>query len=209
MNILVFGSTGGTGKQIVQQALEAGHVVTAVARNPSAINITHKNLAVIKADVLQHETFQALFKGKDVILSALGFKRLSDTMVYSKGVCNIINYMQQNNIKRIMCVSATAIEVNPKLSFLYRMFTKLLQAILKKPYADLLLMEHELKQTNLDWTVVRPPKLLDTSLTGKYRYAINEWLPRCTKISRADLAHFMVHHANDPKTYHSIIEVAY
>jgi putative NADH-flavin reductase len=209
MNILVFGSTGGTGKQIVQQALEAGHLVTAVARDPSVLNIKHQNVNIIQADVLQPQTFEADVRGKDVVLSALGFKKLKDAMVYAAGVGNIAACMQQHAIKRIICISAAAVETNPKLSFVYRLFTRILQMILKNPYADLLRMEHQLKETNLDWTVVRPPKLSDTSLTGKYRYAINEWLPHCTKISRADVAHFMLHHIKDDKTYNSIIEVAY
>src|SRR6266496_2994636 len=137
MKLIIFGSTGGIGRNIVAQALNAGHQVTAVARNPSAL------------------------------------------------------------------------ATSPELSFPVRMMTKLLQRILKNMYSDLLKMEQAVKETNLDWTVVRPPKLTNGRLKGKYRFAVNEWLPHCTSISRADLAHFMLQHSNDLNTYKSIIEVAY
>ena len=209
MKFIVFGSTGGTGRQIIQQALDAGHTVTAVARNPAALTTQHPNLLVIKADVLQLSTFEAAMQQQDVVLSALGFKKLKDEMVYSKGVHNIVSVMNKYGLRRILCVSASAVETSPKLSFIVRMLTKLLQRILKKPYADVLCMEQLLKETKLDWTVVRPPRLTNGRLKGKYRFAVNEWLPHCTNISRADLANFMIQHFDDMNTYKSIIEVAY
>ena len=209
MKLIVFGSTGGTGMQIIQQALNAGHLITAVARNPAALNIQHKNLLVIKADVLQLPGFEAAMHEQDAVLSALGFRTAKDVTVYSQGVCNIISAMKTHHVKRILCVSAAAVETNPKLSFIYRLLTKLLQRILRNPYTDVLRMEKQLKETGLDWTVVRPPRLTNGSLKGKYRFAVNEWLSHCVSISRADLAHFMLHHIDDANTYKSIIEVAY
>jgi putative NADH-flavin reductase len=209
MKLIIFGSTGGSGIQIVRQALYAGHTVTAIARNPAAVTIQHPNLSVIKADVLQLPTFEDIMRQQDAVLSALGFRKLKDEMVYSQGIYNITAAMHKYGLKRIICVSASAVETSPKLSFIVRMLTKLLQLILKKPYADVLRMEQQLKETNLDWTVVRPPRLTNGKLKARYRFAVNDWLPHCTSISRADLAHFMLQHINDGNTYRSIIEVAY
>ncbi len=209
MKLIVFGSTGGIGRNIVEQALNAGHHVTAIARNPSALAIQHTNLEIVKGDVFQPATFDKVIQGKNAVLSAIGINSTKPTTVYSEGVLNIVKAMQKNGVQRIICVSASAVETSPELSFPVRMMTKLLQRILKNMYSDLLQMEQVVKETNLDWTVVRPPKLTNGRLKGKYRFAVNEWLPHCTSISRADLAHFMLHHINDVNTYKSIIEVAY
>ena len=130
-------------------------------------------------------------------------------MVYSKGVSNITTAMKHYGVRRIICISASAVETSPKLSFIIRILTKFLQRILKKPYADLLKMEQELKQTNSDWTIVRPPRLTNGKLKRKCRFAVNEWLQNCTNISRADLAYFMLEQINNRNTYQAIIEVAY
>lgn len=209
MRLIVFGSTGGTGRQLVQQALAVGHTVTAIARNPAMLDFQHRNLSVIRADVLHTPGFEEAMHGQDAVLSALGFRSRRDVHVYSQGVANITAAMNRAGIKRIVCVSAAAVETNPTLSWIYRVLTKLLQTILKQPYTDVLRMEEYLKETTLDWTIVRPPRLTNGTVTGKYRFAVNKWLTHCTTISRADLAHFMLAHINDTSVFKSITEVAY
>jgi putative NADH-flavin reductase len=208
MKLIVFGSTGGIGRNIVEQALRAGHHVTAIARNPSALTIEHANLEIVKGDVFQPATFDKVMKEQSAVLSAIGISSTKQTTVYSEGVSNIVKAMQKNGVQRIICVSASAVVTSPRLSFPIRMMTKLLQKILKNMYSDLLKMEQVVKQTNLEWTVVRPPKLTKKPVTGKYRFAVNEWLSSCLSISRADVAHFMLQHIDDTDTYRSIIEVA-
>jgi putative NADH-flavin reductase len=209
MKLIVFGSTGGIGRNIVEQALRAGHHVTAIARNPSAFTIEHANLEIVKGDVFQPATFDKVMKEQSAVLSAIGISSTKQTTVYSEGVSNIVKAMQKNGVQRIICVSASAVVTSPRLSFPIRMMTKLLQKILKNMYSDLLKMEQVVKQTNLEWTVVRPPKLTKKPVTGKYRFAVNEWLSSCLSISRADVAHFMLHHIDDIDTHKSIVEVAY
>ncbi|HEY2725782.1 MAG TPA: SDR family oxidoreductase [Parafilimonas sp.] len=209
MNLIVFGATGNSGKQIVQQALDAGHIVTAIARNPVDITVSHKHLTIIKADVLKLQTFINAMQNQDAVLSALGSRDRKPTVMFSEGMQNIITAMNKYSVKRIVCISASAIETSPKLNFFVRMATKILQRILKNSYRDMMRMEQLLKQSNLNWTIVRPPRLTNGALTNNYRFAVNEWLQNCTSISRADLAHFMLQHVSDTKTYQSIIEVAY
>jgi len=209
MKIIVFGATGRTGKQIVHQALNAGHLITAVARNPAALDITHPDLTIIKGDVLQLHSFENILKGFDAVFSVIGKDATKPTTLYSQGVSNIMIAMQKNNVKRLIAMSAAAVVTNPRLSFLLKIATKILQRILKHPFADILRMEKAIQQSNLDYTIVRPPKLTNKPLTGQYRFAINEWLAHCTSISRADLAHFMIHIISDSKTYQSTIEISY
>jgi len=209
MKIIVFGATGRTGKQIVQQALNAGHLVMAVARNPAALDITHPDLTIVKGDVLQLHSFENTLKGFDAVFSVIGKDATKPTTLYSQGVSNIMIAMQKNNVKRLIAMSAAAVVTNPRLSFLLKIATKILQRILKHPFADILRMEKAIQRSNLDYTIVRPPKLTNKPLTGQYRFAINEWLAHCTSISRADLAHFMIHIISDSKTYQSTIEISY
>jgi putative NADH-flavin reductase len=209
MHIIVFGSTGASGKQIVQQALDAGHIVTAVARNSSALTISHANLTVVKGDVLRPQTFIHAVQNQDAVLSALGSRDNKPTVMFSEGMQHIIQAMEKYGVKRIECISASAVETNPKLNFFVRTITKILQRILKNPYSDILKMEQLLKQTNLDWTIVRPPRLTNGALRNKVRFAVNDWLAGCTVISRADLAHFMLQHINNNSTYQTTIEAAY
>lgn len=209
MKLIVFGSTGRTGRKIVEQALNAGHYVTAVARNPAAFGMKHAHLEIVKGDVFQPATFHLAMKEQDAVLSAIGASSTKPTTVYSEGISNIVSAMQKNAVQRIICISASAVVTSPKLSFPVRVMTKLLQRILGNMYSDLLKMEQVVKQTNLAWTVVRPPRLTKAGLQNKYRFAVNEWLPHCISISRADLAHFMLQHIHDSNTYQSIVEVAY
>ena len=208
--IIVFGATGGTGNQVVEQALLAGHKVTVIIRNPDAFAIQHQRLEIIKGDVFQPSTFQNAMKEKDAVVSCLGIKKREPTTVYSEGVGNIITAMQQAGINRIICLSAAAVIVPPKGSFLAKFIAKnILQPLFKYSFADMLLMEKMLLGSHLNWTVIRPPRLTDAERTGKYRTTMNEPLPNPSKISRADLADYIVNHLTDEKTFKARIEISY
>lgn len=208
--IIVFGASGGTGLQIVKQALEAGYEVTAILPNPYALPLQHPNLKIIHGDVMQPETFKEAVKGNDAVISALGTGSIKPTTLYSAGVKNIIAEMEKNNVQRLLCISAGGLDVNPKNNFLIRLLTKLLlQRILKEPYKDMCLMEKEVEQTGLNYTIIRPPRLKDAQLTGKYRVKINDNLENTSSIARADLAHYIVHHIEDRQIFKSIVHVSY
>jgi putative NADH-flavin reductase len=208
--IIVFGATGGTGKLLVEQALQAGHSVTAIARVPGALIISHENLEIIKGDVFQPGTFENAMKEKDVVVSCLGVRNRKPTTLYSEGMCNIIAAMQKENIHRIICLSAGAVIVPPKGSFMMKFVAKnILQRLFKHSYADMLMMEKMLEETDLNWTVIRPPWLRDAKHTGKYRTSINDYLMNPSKISRADLADYIVHHLTDEKTFQARVEISY
>ena len=93
-NIIVFGATGGTGKLVTQQALQAGHHVTVVVRNRNSFDVQHQNLEIIKGDVFQLSTFENAIQGQDVIVSCLGVQKREPTTVYSEGVVNIVKAMR-------------------------------------------------------------------------------------------------------------------
>ena len=208
--IIVFGATGGMGKLVVEQALEAGHQVTVVVRNTDAFTVRHKNLEIIKGDVFQPITFENAMKGKDAVVSCLGTHKREPTTVYSKGVNNIAMAKQQAGVNRIICISAAAVIVPPKSSFMLKFVVKnILQRIFKYMYADMLLMEKLLMESGLNWTVIRAPRLTNAKPKGKYRIAINDCLHNPSNISRADLADYIVNHLTDEKTFKAKIEICY
>ena len=208
--IIVFGATGGTGKFVVEQAIEVGYHVTVIVRNPDTLTLSDKNLEIIKGDVLQPTTFEDAVKGKDAVISCLGSTRKEPTSVYSQGASNIATAMKKTGIKRIVCISAGAVVVPPNSSFIVKFVVKnILQRLFKYIYADMLLMEKVLSKSDLDWTVIRAPRLTNNKRTGKYRIAINKHLSKPSSISRADLADYIVTHLNDENAFKARVEVSY
>ena len=124
MKVLVIGGTGGTGKEIITQALEKGHVVTALVRNPKKVKTEHPSLRVVKGDVLQAETLEGACHGQDAVLCALGHKQfLIKTTILSRGTENLIRSMQQNRIHRLICITALGISDSRfKLGLYYTLF---------------------------------------------------------------------------------------
>lgn len=209
LKIVIFGATGRTGIHCVRKALEQGHAVVAIARDPAAIVIKHPLLNVVQGDVLHPGSFINALQDVDAVISCIGVKKLEPTILFSQGITNIIDGMQQHTIKRIICQSAAGIEISPLLSPFYKFLVKyILQRILKHVYVDTRRMEKILKESRVTWTIVRPPRLLNKPGTGKYRFAINDWLNRCIQISREDVALFIIDNINNPTTFRKVIEVA-
>jgi len=212
-NLLIIGANGGIGRHAVDQALSEGHQVTALVRNPAKLPLIHPNLKVVRADITQPLSFLNLFAGHDVIISAIGVSGgFTDppTTLYSRGALNILHEMKQSGIRRVFFISASAVETNPLLPFFVRLASKyIIQKLLANMYADLRLMEKLVKESELDWTIVRPPRLTDSKLTGKYRIAVNRFLKNGLKISRADTAHFMLSNIQSEDMFKSVVEIGY
>lgn len=208
--IIVFGATGGTGAQVVKQALEKNYKVIVIVRNPNSFAVKHPNLKIVKGDVLDSISFQNELKNVDAVVSCLGIQKNVPTTVYSEGIKNIAIAMNNNSINRVICLSAGAVIVPPKTSFFMKFIIKnVLQRLFKHLYADMRIMENRISETNLNWTIIRPSWLRDSKFTGVYRTSINEHLQSPSKISRPDLAHYIVNHLFDEKTFQSRIEISY
>lgn len=217
MKIIVFGASRGTGLYAVKLAIENGHEVTAVARSISSIKLGKEspqdkrdNLKVIQGDVLFPSTFESEIQGKDVVISSIGVSNTKPTTLYSQGTANIINAMVKYNVSRLLCISGVGVEVTPGMSLPLKLATKfIVQPLLRNNFSDLLKMEDAVKQTDLNWTIVRAPRLTDGALTGRYRFATNDYLRNPLLIGRSDLAHFIVNNIDNRKCFCSRVEVAY
>jgi len=215
MNIFIAGANGGVGRQTVEQALNAGHRVTALVRDPAKLPVVHPNLRIIKGDIMQPKTFTSEMEGQEAVISGLGVSggnlfNDKPTNLYSQGCGNLLTAMEQYGTKRIFCISASAVEISPVIPWHVRFVAKyVIQKLLKHMYADLRLMEDIVKASNADWTIIRPPQLTNGPLTGKYRTAVNQYLKDCLKISRADVAHLMVSTLDNKAFNRAIVEIAY
>lgn len=210
LNILVIGANGGIGLQTVTIALNAGHRVTALVRNPANLTLTHANLEIVQGDIRLPKTFEKHLENKDAVVSALGENMNKPTTLYSDGNRNLLNAMKKMHVKRAFFISAAAIEVSPAQSFFIRLVTKfIVQKLFGHGYADQRVMEKLIKESGTDWTIMRPPRLINKSVSGNYRVAINTYLKNCLSISRADVAHFMVNSITNQATYKAIVEIAY
>lgn len=208
--IIVLGATGGTGKLVVTMALQKGMKVTAIVRNPAVLNIENPNLKIVKGDVLVPLTFRSELEGQDAVISCLGISRIQETTLYSSGIRNILQAMQQFNVRRIMCISSGALDIPPGSSFIMKFLLKnVLQRIYKPVYSDMRLMENSLKASDLNWTVVRAPKLADGKYTGRYGDITGQGLKGIPKISRADLAAYLIGHVDDSSVSQKILDIAY
>ncbi|MDP2207552.1 MAG: SDR family oxidoreductase [Bacteroidota bacterium] len=196
MKIAVFGASGPTGKLVVQQALEKGYKVTAFVRNPENFTQSHSDLTVIKADALVPSTFENNLKGHDVVLSALGIgQSFKDTSLYSESGKYIIEAMRKGGVKKFICLTSGGVEDDdPSFEFIYKLIFK---RLLRKPYNDMKKLESYLQSVSeIDWIIVRPSQLIDKPLTGIYRVSARYAPKGGSKISRADLAHFMLKQLN-------------
>lgn len=212
MKLLVFGATGNTGRQLVEQLLSEGHEVTAVVRQPEKFEIRDKRLQVVKGDVLDPSTLQKPMIGKDAVLSALGGNYKTPTSVYSEGIENIMKAMQKYDVQRLICLSSESLKHPEDFTFVERIFGVFLKRFLKNIYTDMERMEQKIFQSRLDWTIIRPPRLTNGPRTSKYRNSIHQPVTKAkaiSGISRGDLADCMVAQLNNPDSLNGVVYISY
>jgi biliverdin reductase / flavin reductase len=176
MKVAIFGATGGTGRIMVRKALERGHEVTAAARNPLALSGDHERLRVVEADVMQPRTLEAVVKGQDAVITSVSVGNAlkegrRPTTLFSEGARNVIAAMEGQGVGRLVCLSSGAVEPDPALGIV---FGKIMRPLLfKEMYADMSRMEREVRNSGLDWIIVRPSTLTDDSARGRYILGID------------------------------------
>ncbi len=211
MDLAVFGANGPTGRQVVRQALDAGHRVAAVTRKPDAYPLSSPRLDVVAADVTDPDGVARALTGAQAVISTFGvpYSRSAIT-VYSVGIANITRAMLAQGVERLVCVSSTTVatEEAPGESLFWRKgVIPLLRNVMGRTlYDDMERMEEVVQHSNLDWTIVRPAGLFDAAEpTDDYAVAPQHLLGRVT--SRADLAETLIREATTPQHSRAIIEV--
>ncbi|MCP2170034.1 NAD(P)-dependent oxidoreductase [Goodfellowiella coeruleoviolacea] len=212
MKLTVFGASGGTGGQVLAQALDAGHHVTAVARASSTLAVTeHPRLTVVRADVFDAEAIAPAVAGADAVVTALGSRQVSaPTEVCARGTRAILAAMHATGTRRLVAVSASGAFSDSGDGPLTRYAVKpVLRRVLRHSFADMRAMERAIRDSAVDWTVVRPPMLTNGPLTRRYRTALNRNVRGGIRLSRADLAHCVLHQVGEPTAVRAVVCVGY
>lgn len=206
MKLTIFGATGGIGRQLVRQALDEGHAVTAVGRRE--FEAGDAQVAVVP-DFADIDRLQAAVAGCDAALSAVGPRTRADGAVASGVTKHIIAALTGAGVPRFEAVSAGPVGPRPPGdAFLdRRVLHPIVSRVFAANYADLEVMEEDIAASGLTWTVVRPPRLTDKP-RGEYRISIGGNLTRARFVSRADVAHLMLALLTDKRAYDTVVGVA-
>ena len=220
MKLTIVAATGGIGRCLLDQALAAGHDVTVVVRRRDRLTVP---VRAVEADLAAADpaALEGAVAGADAVLSGLGPRSRADAGIASRGTRALIAAMAAADVRRIVAVSAAPLgsvaspgrpsppRHDPGDGFFMRhLFSRIARAAFAEHYADLALMEDMLRESGLDWTVVRPPRLTDRPLTGRYRTAHGRNLRSGWIVPRADVAHLMLRCVDDPDTVGQFIGVA-
>ena len=196
--IALFGATGQTGRQFLQLALERGHAVRALVRTPSRLDVSHPALTVVAGDVLSASDVDTAVRGTDVVMSLFGHVKDSPAWLQTNGTRHIVTAMKAHGVGRIVSLSGGGLPYPEKdqPKFADRLIRTLMKIAVPKILNDAVAHHGVLKESGLTWVVVRAPRLTNNAARGSYRVG---WVGvnASTKVSRADLAHFLVKQIED------------
>ena len=225
MKLTIFAATGGIGRHLLEQAVAAGHDVTAVVRNPKSLPRRAGQVRVITADLTAADpaVLASAVDAADAVLSGLGPRNpRTEAGIASQGTRAIVAAMQATHVRRIVVVSAAPVGTVPSPGrpnppkhdpgdgfFMRHLGAPFAGAMFRAHYTDLALMEDILRDSGLDWTISRPPKLTDKPLTGVYRTAYGQNIRGGFSVSRADVAHHMLRVLGEPETIKHVIGIAH
>jgi len=191
MKLVVLGATGGTGLEVVRQALQRGHSVTALVRSPERLKSFAGQITVKQGDLLSSADLQPVIQGHDAVVSAFG-PRLpvskADAHLLQQFAEALTGAIVNTDVRRVVVESVGFLfkdAIFPPAYLLGRL-------LFPQVVADASAMEHVFAHSHLDWTMVRPPELTDKPYTGKYRVRDGHLPLFGFKIGRADVAEFMI-----------------
>lgn len=206
MNLLVLGATGGTGLEIVRQALARGHSVTALVRSPEKLQQFRNLIHVVHGNLLDSSTLERVIRGRDAIVSGFGPRvplAKSEEHLLEQFAAALTTAMSHTEVRRAVIESVAFLfkdSIIPPAYFVGRL-------LFPRTVADAAAMERIFQQSGIDWTLVRPPELTDKPYTGNYRVREGHLPPFGFKISRADVADFMIKTAEDHSSSRKIFGV--
>ena len=207
MNLVIFGATGSVGRELVRQALEQNHSVTAFVRNPAKLAQRHERLELFEGNVLDYACVQSAIKGQGAVLCALGAGRKGG--VRSAGTLHILRAMKAQGVRRFICQTTLGVgESWENLTFFWKYL--MFGLLLRPAFADHVLQEEYIKQSHLDWTIVRPAAFTNGECTGHYQHGFEGGRKGLElKIARADVADFMLKQLADERYLHQTPGLSY
>ncbi|BFM38827.1 SDR family oxidoreductase [Synechocystis sp. LKSZ1] len=199
MKILIIGASRGIGLKLLEAAIQQGHIVTALARNPEQISLTNERLKIVKGDIRDQNSLNTAMEGQDVVCSCIGIgPTRKPVTIFSEGTKNILTAMKKTGIN--LFISVTGIGAGDSKGHGGFLYDKLLQPLLLKTiYEDKDRSEEIIKKSDVNWIIVRPGFLTNGLVTGKYRVLTDLTGIKVGNISRADVAHFILNQAEHPQ----------
>lgn len=192
MNLTIFGATGGTGRLLVEQALAAGHRVTAFGRNPARLEVQHANLTLAAGDVTDPAAVAAAVQGAEAVLSVLGPVSNKPEFAVTRGTENILAAMRQHGVRRlVLSAGAGVFAAGDQPGPPERIIGLLLRVFARNVHADMVAAVGRVTESELDWTVVRVPRLTNDPYRGNVRVGM-AGKGVGVSLGRADLAAFML-----------------
>jgi putative NADH-flavin reductase len=194
--VLVLGATGGTGQQVVAQAIQLGHTVTALVRDPRRVTLVSDHIRVLTGKITDDTALAVAMRDQDVVISTLGVgKSFKSHGLISQSVTGIVRAMRDHGVRRLIFTSAFGVgDTFGDLPLIPRIFAR---TLLRDVYRDKAAGEATLRASNLDWTVVYPAGLSDRPATGRYRTGEHLALRGFPMIARADVAAFLLSQVED------------
>ncbi|MBD3343947.1 MAG: NAD(P)H-binding protein [Chitinivibrionales bacterium] len=209
MKLVIFGATGRTGIPLVGQALDKGHRTKAFVRTPEKLTIEHRNLEVVQGDVLDAGAVEKALAGTEGVLCVIGHTKDSPTDLQTRAMMNITSAMKKKKVKRLVDLTGAGVRDSsdrPKL--IDRLIVVALKLISPKVLNDGRNHAEVIRSSGVEWTIVRAPMLQDGPHTGKYRVGF-VGRNSGTKISRADVADFMLKEIEKPEHSGTMPMVSY
>jgi putative NADH-flavin reductase len=192
MKVLIIGAARGIGRCLADQAVEASEQVTVLVRDPSRCSDPRPNLHVIRGDILDPCSVEEAVKGQEAVCIVIGIPPTRKPVnVFSQGARNVLAAMKTHRVDRLVCVTGIgAGDSRGHGGFLYERIVQPL--LLKTIYADKETQEGIVRASGVAWTVVRPGFLTDGARTGRYRVITDMTGVKAKKISRADVADYLL-----------------
>jgi putative NADH-flavin reductase len=209
MKIVIFGASRGTGLKVLEQALAAGHTVTAFVRSPHKLTLQHANLTLFQGDVLDAAAVEKVIAGHEAVISTLGPTRPPIVGMMEIAARNIINAMKKNGVRRLVSTTGAGIrQVQDQPKFIDRFISFLLNLLAKQVVLDSVANTNVIQASALDLTIVRFPRLIDGPHTGNYRVGYVD-KDSSSQISRADAADFVLKELVEKKWLEKLPLVSY
>ena len=200
MRITVFGATGGTGRRLVEQAIAEGNEVVAYVRNPSKLDMENEHLTVVQGELTDEELIEKAVKGVDAVISLLGPRGGSKSKPLTHGMQNIITAMKKQGVRRLVITSTlSAKDPNDLPDFKTKSLVNLVKVTMHDAYEDIVSTAETVRNSDLDWTIVRLTMLNNKPKSGKVRAGYVGRGDIGTWISRVDVADFMLKQVQDTK----------
>jgi putative NADH-flavin reductase len=209
MKLTVFGATGKTGRHVVEQALDAGHEVAAFVRNPAKLELRHERLRVVQGDIADAAEVREAVRGQDAVISALGQTKTSSKDVLTVAARHLVPAMQDEGARRLVTLVGAGVPDERDEGSLGRTLMRgLMKLVARHVLEDAERHAEIVRSSDLEWSLVRPPRLTDGPKQGEYRTGYLQ-LGGTNTISRADLADFMLTLATDGRYVREAPMVSY